>query len=122
MLTPTDYCSTKRNGKGFRMKRRTARKKFVAKLKIFKDWLRKARIMKTKDLWKAAQAKLKGHYNYYGVTDNFRSIARFGEEVKKLLFKWLNRRGKRNCLNWEKFNKMLERFPLPKPRIKVSMF
>ncbi len=118
----THYCGTKRDGKGFRMKRATARKKFVAKLKIFKDWLKKARIMKTKDLWKTAKAKLIGHYNYYGVTDNLPGIARFGEEVKKLLFKWLNRRGKRNCLNWEKFNKMLERFPLPKPRIRVSMF
>jgi RNA-directed DNA polymerase len=118
----THYCSTKRDGKGFRMKRATARKKFVAKLKIFKDWLKKVRIMKTKDLWKTAKAKLRGHYNYYGVTDNLPGIKRFGEEVKKLLFKWLNRRGKKNCLNWEKFNKMLERFPLPKPRIRVSMF
>ena len=60
--------------------------------------------------------------NTYGVTDNLRGIARFGEEVKKLLFKWLNRRGKRGCLNWRKFNEMLKRFPLPKPRIRVSMF
>ncbi len=118
----THYCGTRRDGKGFRMKRITARKKFVAKLKIFKEWLKKARNQKTKDLWKTAIAKLRGHYNYYGVTDNLRGIARFGEEVKKLLFKWLNRRGKRNCLNWEKFNKLLERFPLPKPRIRVSMF
>lgn len=118
----THYCGTRRDGKGFRMKRITARKKFVAKLKIFKEWLKKARNQKTKDLWKTAIAKLRGHYNYYGVTDNLRGIARFGEEVKKLLFKWLNRRGKRNCLNWEKFNIMLERFPLPKPRIRVSMF
>jgi RNA-directed DNA polymerase len=118
----THFCSTKRDGKEFRMKRVTARKKFIAKLKIFKDWLKKARIMKTKDLWKIAKAKLTGHYNYYGVTDNFPGIKRFFEGVKKLLFKWLNRRGKRNCLNWEKFNIMLERFPLPKPRIMVSMF
>jgi len=45
-----------------------------------------------------------------------------GKAVEKLLFKWLNRRGKRNCLNWEKFERMLKRFPLPKPRIRVSMF
>jgi hypothetical protein len=118
----THYCGTKRNGKGFRMKRVTARKKFIAKLKIFKEWLKNARTLKTKELWETAKAKLRGHYNYYGVSDNRRGIARFGEEVKKLLFKWLNRRGKRGCLNWQKFNEMLKRFPLPKPRIKVSMF
>jgi RNA-directed DNA polymerase len=118
----THYCGTKRDGKGFRMKRVTARKKFNAKLKIFKEWLKKARILKTKELWEAAKTKLSGHYNYYGVTDNLRGIARFGEEVKKLLFKWLNRRGKRGCLNWQKFNEMLKRFPLPEPRIRVRMF
>jgi RNA-directed DNA polymerase len=91
----THYCGTKRNGKGFRMKRVTARKKFTAKLKIFKEWLKKARNLKTKKLWETVQSKLRGHYNYYGVTDNLRGIARFAEEVKKLLFKWLNRRGKK---------------------------
>ena len=118
----THYCGTKRDGKGFRMKRVTARKKFIAKLKIFKEWLKKARILNTRELWETAKAKLRGHYNYYGVTDNLRGIARFGEEVKKLLFKWLNRRGKKNCLSGEKFEAMLKRYPLPKPRIRVSMF
>jgi group II intron reverse transcriptase/maturase len=118
----THYCGTRKDGTGFRMKRVTSRKKFTAKLKIFKEWLKKARTLKTKELWETAQAKLRGHYNYYGVTDNLRGIARFGEEVKKLLFKWLNRRGKKNCLNGEKFNEMLKRYPLPKPRIRVRMF
>ena len=78
--------------------------------------------LKTKELWETVKAKLRGHYNYYGVTDNLRGIARFGQQVKRLLFKWLNRRGKRGCLSWEKFAEMLKRFPLPKPRIMVSMF
>jgi group II intron reverse transcriptase/maturase len=118
----THYCGTKRDGKGFRMKRVTARKKFIAKLKIFKEWLKKARNLKTKELWETVQSKLRGHYNYYGVTDHLRGIARFAEEVKKLLFKWLNCRGKKNCLNWERFSEMLKRFPLPEPRVRVSMF
>ena len=118
----THYCGTRRDGKGFRMKRMTARKKFTAKLKAFKEWLKSARTMKTKELWETAIAKLNGHYAYYGVTDNLSGINRFREEVRKLLSKWLNRRGKRGCLNWQKFAEMLKRFPLPEPRIKVSMF
>ena len=118
----THYCGRSRNGKRFRMKRVTARKKFAAKLRVFKEWLKRARTMKTKDLWEIAKAKLRGHYNYYGVTDNLRGIERFGQEAKRLLFKWLNRRGKRQCLNWERFDVMLKRFPLPTPRIKVRMF
>lgn len=58
----THYCGTRRDGKGFRMKRTTARKRFTAKLKVFKEWLKKARTSKTKELWATAQAKLsEGH-------------------------------------------------------------
>ncbi len=118
----THFCSKTTDGKRFRMKRVTARKKFIAKLKAFKEWLKEARVLKTSELWEIAKSKLTGHFNYYGVTDNSHGIMRYLHEVKKLLFKWLNRRGKRNCITWEKFNQMLVRFPLPKPRIKVSMF
>ncbi len=118
----THYCGTRRDGKGFRMKRVTTRKRFTAKVKVFKEWLKKARTLKTKELWATARAKLRGHYAYYGVTDNSSGIKRFAAEAEKLLFKWLNRRGKRGCLNWERFCEMLKRFPLPQPRIKVRMF
>lgn len=118
----THYCGTRRDGKGFRMKRVTARKRFTAKVHAFKDWLKYARTQKTVELWQGAIVRLRGHYGYYGVTDNLPGIKRFAEEIKKLMFKWLNRRGKRGCLNWEKFCEMLKRFPLPEPRVRVSMF
>jgi RNA-directed DNA polymerase len=118
----THYCSTKRTGKGFRMKRVTARNKFTAKLRSFKDWLKKSRNMKTKELFTTVKSKLRGHFAYYGVTDNSVGIKRFAIEVEKLLFKWLNRRGKRGCMNWEEFRLMLKWYPLPQPGIKVSMF
>lgn len=118
----THYCGKSRDGKRFRMKRLTARKKFVAKLHAFKEWLKKSRTMKTAELWEAVKAKLRGHFGYYGVTDNFNGISRFSYKVRQLLFKWLNRRGKRGCINWEKLTEMLKLFPLPNPRIMVSMY
>jgi RNA-directed DNA polymerase len=104
------------------MKRKTARKRFTAKIKAFKEWLKKSRTLKTAELWETAKAKLRGHFAYYGVTDNADGISRFAREVTQLLLKWLNRRGKRRCINGERFSRMLERFPLPKPRITVNMF
>jgi group II intron reverse transcriptase/maturase len=119
----THYCSRTRNGKRFRMKRVTARKKFRAKLAAFKQWLKENRAkMTTRELWHKACAKLRGHYGYYGVTDNSRGIRRFDYEARKLLYKWLNRRSQRKGMNWEKFELMEARFPLPRPRIRVSMF
>lgn len=117
----THFCSRTRSGRRYRMKRVTSRKKFRVKLREFKEWLKKSRTLPTVELMKKAAAKLEGHFAYYGVTDNFPGINRFAYEVRKLLFKWLNRRGKRNCMSWEKLELLLARFPLPRPRIRVNL-
>ena len=49
----------------------------------------------TPELMRIAAAKLRGHIAYYGVTDNSEGIHRFAYEVRRLLFNWLNRHGKR---------------------------
>jgi len=118
----THYCSRSRNGRRFRMKRITSRKKFSAKIRMFRDWLKASRTLPTDELMEKVASKLRGHFAYYGVTDNSRGISRFAYEIRCLLFKWLNRRGKRGCMNWEKFNLFLKKFPLPRPRIKVNLF
>ncbi len=118
----THYCSRTRDGRRFRMKRKTSRKKFTVKMKEFKEFLKKSRTLPTKKFMAKVQSKLRGHYNYYGVTDNSDSISRFYYEVCKLLHKWLNRRGKRKCLNWDKSKLLLKRYPLPQPGIKVCLF
>lgn len=118
----THFCSRTRDGRRFRMKRVTARKKFTVKLRMFKEWLKKSRSLPTPELMRIAAAKLRGHIAYYGVTDNSEGIHRFAYEVTQLLFKWLNRRGKRGYMSWEKFHKLLARFPMPRPRIMVNLF
>ena len=118
----THYCSRSRNGSKFRMKRVTSRKKFAAKIRMFKDWLKANRILPTRELMEKVVSKLQGHYAYYGVTDNSRGIRRFDHEIRRLLFKWLNRRGKRGCMSWEKLNLFLKKYPLPRSRIRVNLF
>ena len=100
----------------------TVSKRFAAKLSAYKAWLKANRTLPTAQILKTTCAKLRGHISYYGVTDNSKSINSFAFRVKELLFKWLNRRGKRGCYTWEKFNKLLKLFPLPIPIIKVNMF
>lgn len=118
----THYCGRTRDGKRFRMKRVTARKKYRAKLAGMKEWIKRKRNTPLRELLPEVGAKLTGHYQYYGVTDNSRGIRRYRDDVKRLLFKWLNRRSQRRSYTWEEFNRMLERFPLPEPRIRVSMY
>lgn len=118
----THYCSRSRNGQRFRMKRKTIGKRFTAKLKAYQEWLRANRTLPTPEILRRTAAKLRGHYAYYGVTDNLNRVRAFAHEAKRILFKWLDRRGKRGRLNWDKFERLLERYPLPKPRVLVNLF
>ena len=118
----THYCSRTRRGRRFRMKRKTISKRFSAKLKAYKDWLKKNRTLTTREILRKTAAKLRGHYCYYGVTDNIHGISAYSYQLRGILYKWLNRRGKKGCYSWEKFAKLLVRFPLPAPKIMVAMF
>ena len=118
----THYGSRSRNGKRFRMKRKTIGKRFTAKLKVYKEWLKANRTLPTPEILRKTAAKLRGHYAYYGVTDNIKRLQAFAYETQRMLFKWLGRRGKRGSYNWEKFRRLLGRYPLPRPRIMVNLF
>jgi RNA-directed DNA polymerase len=118
----THYCSRTKDGRRFRMKRVTSRKKFRAKLAAMKEWLKQKRIMPTQWIMRVLGLKLRGHYQYYGVTDNYRGVARFHHEVRKLLYKWLNRRSQRRSYTWAAFEELLKVLPLPQPRARVHLF
>lgn len=119
----THYCSVGRDGRRFRMKRRTARKKLRAKLAEYKAWIKSARACLTnREIWNKTCEKLSGHFAYYGVSDNYPSLANFLYQIRRILFKWLNRQGGRRRMNWDKFGHMAQRFPFPRPRIRVKLF
>ncbi len=117
----THYNSRSRDGKRYRMKRKTISKRLIAKVVAYKEWLKANRTLPTAQIMKTTAAKLRGHFCYYGVTDNSKSLQSFAYWVTQTLYKWLNRRGKRGCYTWEKFNKLLTLYPLPGPRIKVNL-
>ena len=117
----THYCSRSQYGSCFRMRRKTISKRFTAKLKAYKEWLKANRTLPTGEILLTTAAKLRGHFAYYGVSDNAKSINSFAYWVTLTLFKWLNRRGKRGCYTWEKFNKLLARYPLPRARTTVNL-
>lgn len=118
----THYCSTTRKGK-FKVGRKTSRKKFTMKCKEMNIWLKSVRNKhKTKDWWKTLRSKLRGHIQYYGVSENYRSIRKFYKITVKLTRKWLNRRSQKKKMSWEKFGKYLEKYPLPRPRIVHSFY
>ena len=113
----THYLGKSRKGKAI-LKRKTSSKKLTLALNKVQDWIKHNRHMKLKDLIPVLNVKLRGHYNYYGITFNSRGINSYYEQVKRSLQKWLNRRGGKPVWNWDRFNKLIKEWmPLFKPRI-----
>jgi group II intron reverse transcriptase/maturase len=96
---------------------KTAKDRLSRALAKIKEWVRRNRHEPIEAQHKALGVKLKGHYAYYGVTGNFRSLKRFYRAVVLLWFKWLNQRSRnRNLMIW-RFLKRLKLNPLPQPKI-----
>jgi group II intron reverse transcriptase/maturase len=118
----THYCSKSRKG-NFLLKVKTDKKRMKQKTKEMSQWLKTIRNkIKIKDIWKILSAKLRGHYNYYGISSNARSVQAYYCQTTKLTFKWLNRRSQKKSFNWRQFAKYLKLYPLPKPSLAYNMY
>ena len=103
------------------LKRKTSSKRLTRAISNVSNYIQSNRHMKLKDLITVLNVKLRGHYNYYGVSFNTRSINGFYEAVKRRLFKWLNRRGGKVKLCWDRFSSLVDTWhPLLKPSIRHS--
>jgi RNA-directed DNA polymerase len=111
----THYWGHSRRGL-VRVKRKTLKKRRRRALVAINQWLRQERNeRKLPDLWHAVARKMRGHFNYFGVTDNSPALWQFDHAVRPLLFKWLNRRSQRRRFSWESFRRYEARHPLPRP-------
>ena len=105
-----------------RVMQRTARKKLQGACRRIKDWIKRCRHLKGIAYIKALNRKLIGHYNYYSVVGNFRSLWVFYGRAVKCSFKWLNRRGgKRKSFSWNAFNNAIKRLGIARPKLPISI-
>jgi RNA-directed DNA polymerase len=113
----THYCDKTRKG-GFKLGRKTARKKFVQKTKELNQWLKNVRnVVELKEWWKVLRLKLLGHYRYYGISGNMPSLKVYYMKTLRLAHKWINRRSQKKSYNWQQFLKFVKYNPLPLPKI-----
>jgi len=112
----THYMGLSRNGKRI-LKRKTSKKKLRKSLKATTKWIKENRHMKICLLFDKLNVKLRGHYNYYGITGNSKSMGLYLHSICRYLFQTLNRRGGKTR-NWETFNsQVLVSYPLLQPKI-----
>jgi group II intron reverse transcriptase/maturase len=112
----THVCTLSRRGK-FTVHVRTMRKRLRRGLKAIAEWCRENRHMPVEEQQKTLNAKLRGHYQYYGRPTNYRSIWRFYREVRRIWRKGLSRRTRGKGMTWEKYAAILRKHPLLLPRI-----
>jgi hypothetical protein len=85
-------------------------------------WCRRHRHLPVAVQHKALKRRIQGHFNYFAVSGNFRSLLLVVEQARRSWYKWLRRRSQRTRLTWERFADLLRDFPLPKPRILVRIW
>lgn len=112
----THYWGVSRNGKWI-VKQQTAKDRFSRALHQVREWCRAHRHDPLRAQQQALARKLLGHYSYFGITSNCRALERFYRETRHAWHKWLCRRSNTGYIDWDRMLALLERFPLPKPRI-----
>lgn len=111
----THICGKTENGK-FTVLRHSIGKRIRAKLMKLRIELRQRLHHPLPVVAKWLRVVLLGHYRYYGVPGNSRKLHSFHYHLSRIWYKTLRRRSQRHRLNWERMNRLINRW-LPRPRI-----
>jgi group II intron reverse transcriptase/maturase len=105
--------------RGYWVVRRKTRKKSLRRfLMSLWRWIRCNRHMPIKEQYKMLKIKLRGHYQYYGISGNYRALSGIFHHARRFWRYWLSRRSQKSYINWQKFLESIDdKFPLPLPRI-----
>ena len=118
----THYCARSRYGK-FMVVHKTSKQNLSRKLKEIKEWIKAIRNrLPLKEWLPILRLKLSGHYNYFGVSGNYRSLRKFYTSVYWLLYKWINGRSQKKSMSIDRYQRYLDFNPLPQPRIRYVLY
>lgn len=95
----------------------TAKDRLSRSLKAFNEQCRQMRHWPIEVQHQRLCQMLIGHYGYFGISGNSRSLGALHYRVRRLWRKWLSRRSWRSNLTWDGYEQLLKRFALPPPRI-----
>jgi RNA-directed DNA polymerase len=121
LLGFTHYWGKTRKGEWL-IKHKTSKKRLNSGLKSIGNWLKIYRHSPMDIQHKMLVRKLRGHYAYFGISNNYRCLNTIKDRVYKLWKFWLGKRSQRAFMSWEKVEKVKARYPLPQPRITVKLW
>jgi hypothetical protein len=114
----THYCTTSRKGK-FKVGRKTEKSRLRRSMNNLKTRIREAMHCKVVLQIERINRTLRGHYNYYGMSGNFQSLAKVYYLAVLYLKETLSRRSNKGNVTWELFNKIMKKHPILRPSIKI---
>ena len=91
-------------------------------IRVVYDWCRSHRHQPVAAQHAALTRRIRGHFNYFGVNGNTRSLSSLYYHAKRAWYKWLRRRSQRTRLNWERFEDLFHDFPFPLPTVYVQIW
>lgn len=99
-------------------KRRTSKERLSRATREIHQWIRVNRHKPV--AWQAQKlaAKLRGHFQYYGIAGNSDGITRFRHHVVLAWHKWLGRRSQRGYITVKRFRRILDQHPMPLARVR----
>ncbi len=102
---------------GWAVMRQTASSRLSRAVRSIAQWCRINRHRPVCEQHYTLSQKVRGHYAYYGITNNQRRLKAFLLAVHRTWRQWLARRNRRRDMDWDRFNRLLQRYPLPPPKI-----
>jgi group II intron reverse transcriptase/maturase len=96
---------------------RTAKERYARTLRSIAHYCKTHRHHSLAEQRDRLSQMLRGHYAYFGITGNRKRLYWLAHKVRGIWRTWLSRRTRAGQLTWEAFERLLERYPLPRPRI-----
>jgi len=118
----TVYWRRNHRGGGWHLSWKTRKARLRRAINDAYDLCRRQRHQSIPEQHLALQRRIQGHFNYFGVNDNHRSLSILVYHVSRAWYKWLTRRSQRTRLNWERYGDLSRDYPFPRPRVYVNLW
>lgn len=105
-----------RKGKAM-VRQQTAKARLARAIKAIKQQCRAMRHWSLPQQHQRLGQMLRGHFGYFGITGNFERLANLYGQARRCWHKWLARRSNNSPVTWVAYQRVLVRFPLPRPKI-----
>jgi group II intron reverse transcriptase/maturase len=99
------------------VKCKTAKNRFRRALQALWEWCQKNRHCPIQEQHQKLSQKLRGHYAYYGITNNGGRLSAYLRGARRTWKYWLSRRSRDDPMTWAEYTRMERRYPIPPARV-----